>query len=195
MRARSSRMREYAVFAMLGAIMFLSKLLMEFLPNIHLIGVLTVIYTLVYRQRALIPIYISVFLTGLFFGFSIWWLPYLYIWTILWGVIMLLPKNMPKKLAYIVYPIVAALHGLSYGTLYAPAQAAMFGLSFEATVAWIIAGLSFDVIHAVGNLVLGLLIPVLVPLLTRLSENIGIIERRVENTDSTPDATTENVDS
>ena len=101
------------VFAMLGSLMFVSKLVMEFLPNIHLLGALTMTYTLVYRSRALIPIYIHVFLTGLYAGFGVWWVPYLYIWTILWGITMLLPRKMPPKVAGVVYMAICALHGQS----------------------------------------------------------------------------------
>ncbi len=157
-RKRKIATRELAVFALLGALMYLSKLLLEGLPNIHLLGMLTMSYTLVYRHKALIPIYIYVFLNGLYAGFMPWWLPYLYIWTILWGITMLLPKKMPKKVQAFVYPIVCALHGLLFGTLYAPAQALMYGLDFKATVAWIVAGLPWDFIHACGNLIAGLLI-------------------------------------
>ena len=32
--------RDMAVFAMLGTLMFCSKILMEFLPNVHLLGAL-----------------------------------------------------------------------------------------------------------------------------------------------------------
>ncbi len=163
------------IFAILGNIMFLSKLLMEFLPNIHLVGTLIVAYTLVYRVKALIPIYVYVFLTGLYGGFSLWWMPYLYIWTILWGMVMLLPRNLNPKIGAILYPIVACLHGLLYGTLYAPAQALMFDLNLEQTLIWISAGFYFDLIHGIGNLVLGFLIYPLVKLLTRLSRQIGII--------------------
>ena len=163
------------VFAILGNIMFLSKLLMEFLPNIHLVGTLIVAYTLVYRAKALIPIYVYVFLTGLYGGFSLWWMPYNYIWAILWGLVMLLPRNLNPKIGAILYPIVACLHGLLYGTLYAPAQALMFDLNLEQTLIWISAGFYFDLIHGIGNLVLGFLIYPLVKLLTRLSRQIGII--------------------
>ena len=68
--------RDTVIFAMLGAIMFCSKLVMELLPNIHLIGALTMIYTLVYRKKALYPIYIFVILTGLYGGFGLWWAPH-----------------------------------------------------------------------------------------------------------------------
>ena len=60
------KLRLIAVFSMLGAIMFVSKLVMEFLPNVHLIGALTMVYTIVYRSKALIPLYIFVFLSGLY---------------------------------------------------------------------------------------------------------------------------------
>ncbi|MBQ8408677.1 MAG: hypothetical protein IJY39_07410 [Clostridia bacterium] len=153
---------------MLGALMFCSKVVMEFLPNVHLLGMLTITYTLVFRTKALIPIYINVLLVGLYGGFNLWWVPYLYIWTILWGITMLLPKNMPKKIACVVYPVVCSLHGFAYGTLYAPAQALMFGLDFDGMVAWIIAGFPFDVIHGIGNLVAGLLIVPMTALLQRL---------------------------
>lgn len=163
-----TNVKELALFAMLGTLMFCSKIIMELLPNIHLLGMFTMVYTLVFRKKALIPIYISVLLTGLYGGFAPWWLPYLYIWTILWGVTMLLPRDMPVKVACAVYPIVCCLHGLAYGTLYAPAQALMFGLNFEQMLAWIAAGLAFDVLHGIGNLAAGLLIVPLANLLRKL---------------------------
>ena len=156
------------LFAMLAAIMFCSKVVMEFLPNIHLLGVLTMVYTIVFRSKALIPIYGYVLLNGLYAGFSIWWVPYLYIWTILWGITMLLPRKMPKGVKAVVYPAVCALHGLAFGVLYAPAQAIMFGLNGEQTLAWILSGVGFDLIHGIGNLAVGLLILPLSELLTRL---------------------------
>lgn len=143
---------------MLGAIMFCSKIIMEALPNIHLLGMLTMLYTVVFRKKALIPIYVYVLINGIYAGFSLWWVPYLYIWTILWGITMLLPKNMPKKVAWFVYPVVCFLHGILFGTLYAPAQALMYGLSFKQMTAWIIAGFPFDVLHGLGDLAAGFLV-------------------------------------
>lgn len=150
--------KEICLFGILGALMFISKIVMEALPNIHLLGMLTVTYTIVFRKKALIPIYVYVLLNGLFAGFNAWWVPYLYIWTILWGATMLLPKNMPKAVAVVVYPIICALHGLFFGALYAPVQALMYGFTFEQTLTWIAAGLTFDTIHMVGNFAVGLLI-------------------------------------
>lgn len=161
---------EAVVFAMLGTLMFCSKLVTEPLPNIHLLGMLTILYTVVFRAKALIPIYVFVVLTGLYVGFSMWWLPYLYLWTVLWGMTMLLPRNMSKKASGMIYPLVCCMHGLLYGTLYAPAQALMYGFGVEQTIAWIAAGIPWDIVHGVGNFVTGLLIYPLSRLLTRLSD-------------------------
>ena len=157
------RVKDIAVFGMLGALMYASKVIMELLPNIHLIGTFIIAMTVVYRSKALYPLYIFVLLTGLLNGFATWWIPYLYIWTVLWGATMLLPRNMPGKIQPIVYMLVCACHGFLYGTLYAPAQAILFGLNFHGMIAWIIAGLPWDFIHGVSNFVCGMLI---VPLAT-----------------------------
>lgn len=143
--------KEAAVFSMLGAVMYCSKELMAFLPNVHLVGVFTVAFTVVYRKKALYPIYIFVLLSGLLAGFSAWWVPYLYIWTVLWGVTMLLPENMPKKVAPLVYMLICGLHGILYGILYAPAQALFFGLDFRGMLSWIAAGSVFDLVHGASN--------------------------------------------
>ena len=162
---------EIAVFGMLGSLMYASKVLMEAFPNVHLIGVFVVAITVVYRVKALYPIYVFVLLTGLFAGFSAWWIPYLYIWTVLWGVIMLLPK----KVHPVVYILCCGLHGLLYGTLYAPAQAILFGLSFKGMLAWIAAGFAFDCIHGLSNLCCGLLIVPLIKIMQAAQRKIGTL--------------------
>ncbi len=165
---------ELTIFAMLGALMYCSKIIMEWAPNVHLLGMFIMVFTVVYRKKALIPIYIFVFMIGLFNGFSIWWIPYIYIWTVLWGMTMLLPKKMPTAVKAVVYPLVCALHGFAYGTLYAPAQALMFGFNFEQTIAWIISGLPWDVIHGVSNFAAGLMILPLVGLLNKLNKQLHL---------------------
>ena len=157
------------VFAMLGALMFASKKLMEVLPNVHLIGLLITVTTVVFRKKALIPLYLYVFLDGIFGGFSLWWLPYLYIWTILWGAVMLCPRNMKRGVATVVYAVLCGLHGLCFGILYAPAQALMFGLNFQGMISWIMTGLPFDMIHGVSNFFCGMLVMPIISTL-RLAE-------------------------
>ena len=67
-------------------------------------------------------------------------------------------KKTSEKVQPLIYMILCALHGFGYGLLYAPAQAIMFGLSFNGMISWIITGLPFDMIHGVSNFFCGILI-------------------------------------
>lgn len=163
--------REIAVFGMLGAVMYVSKMIMELIPNVHLLATFIVAFTIVYRQKALYPIYVYVFLNGLFSGFAAWWIPYLYVWTVLWAFVMVLPKKMPRKAEPFVYMAVCAAHGFLFGTLYAPAQAIIFGLSFQGMIAWILAGLPWDFMHGMSNFFCGALILPLVSALRFAEKN------------------------
>lgn len=181
---RSLDLRHSIIFAMLGAILFVGKLAFEALPNIHMVGMLIVTYTVVYRKYALIPIYVFVLLSGLFYGFAQWWLAYLYIWAVLWGMVMLLPQHTPRFLRKVLpqsavrilqvgmYCGVCALHGLLYGTLYAPLWALIAHLSFRGMLLWIAAGLPADLLHCAGNLAMGALILPLALLLRRLEQRL-----------------------
>lgn len=161
------------VFSLLGALMFISKQLLEFLPNIHMLGMFTMLFAIVYRLKGLIPLYIFVLLEGVFCGFNLWWVPYLYIWSVLFFVTLLLPRNMKPRLAIPVYMVVCGLHGLCYGTMYAPFQAIWMGFSFRQMLTWIVAGLPWDCVHAAGNLVMGTLVLPLSRLLMRLESAKG----------------------
>lgn len=157
-RKKKITLYELIVLSMLGAVMFVSDLAMEALPNIHLVAMLIVLTTALFRYKALVSIYIYVMITGVFYGFALWWIAYLYIWLFPFFLTLLIPKRAPEGVKLIFYPVITTLHGLMFGILYAPAQALIYGLDFEGMIAWIVAGFVFDIIHALGNLVLGLLV-------------------------------------
>jgi len=162
--------------------MFISHIAMMWIPNIHLLGLFIAAYTLTYRAKALIPIYVYVMVYGALFGFSTWWIPYLYIWLPLWGLFMLIGVfRLPTKVKVPVYMILCALHGLSFGILYAPFQAWIFGLNFQSMIAWIIAGIPFDVVHAISNLAAGVLIVPLTALLKKLDSQEKITQAKRES--------------
>lgn len=152
--------------------MYASKMIMEVAPNVHLLGVFTIAFTVVYRKKALYPIYTYVLLNGIFCGFATWWIPYLYLWTVLWGATMLLPKRIPEKLRPLVYMLLCAAHGFLFGTLYAPAQALLYGLNFQKMIVWIISGLPWDFVHGVSNFFCGILIVPIIKILTFLEKNL-----------------------
>ena len=169
MRSRTGiTAHEVAVFAMLGTVMFAGKKIMEFLPNVHPLTMLTMVYTVVYRKKGIIPVIVYLLLDTVVTGGITWIVPYYYSFPLCWFVTPLLPEYLPKWQMQILYSAVCALFGLAFGTLYAPWQAFMFHLNWEKTVAWILAGLPWDAVHAVGNLAASLLILPLAALLRKM---------------------------
>ena len=154
--------KELVVFSLLGAILFASKIIVEVLPNIHPLAMLIIAYTAVFRKKAIFPILVFIAISGAVYGFSVWWVPYFYLWPLLWVCAMLIPPNIPNKVAIPVYMILAGLHGILYGMLYAPYEALIHGFGFDGMIAWIIKGIPYDLIHGISNfIVASLTLPVI----------------------------------
>ncbi len=153
------KLKDIAVLALLTALMVVGDLMLDWLPNVHLVGVLIVVATVVYRRYALLPIYAYVFIIGFINVIGPWWVGYLYVWAILWGGVMLIPQKLSQRVKTILYIAVCALHGFLFSVLYAPAQALFFGYNLNQTIVWIITGFIYaDWLHGTANLVLGILI-------------------------------------
>ena len=168
---KTDRLRKLILLTIFGSLMYLSQLLLAALPNIHMIALFITVLTVVYRKWALVSIYIYAFLNGMYGIYVL--IPYLYVWTILWAVIMLLPKKMKPVTAAITYSLVCGLHGILFGVLYAPAQALLFGFSFEQTIAWIAYGFTFDIFHCLGNIIFSTLVYPMINLLKKLESGVS----------------------
>ncbi|MBP5256634.1 MAG: hypothetical protein J6Z80_06235 [Clostridia bacterium] len=162
--------REIVLFAIFGSMMFVLKQI-EVVPNFHPIALFIATMTLVYGAKALIPTYVFVFLEGLYAGFGIWWFPYLYIWVPVCLAVLILPRKMKKAKAVALVSLVCGLHGMLYGTLYAPYQCIVFfGGNLKLMFLWILSGLPYDAMHMVGNLILSFLAVPLASVICRLDK-------------------------
>ncbi len=133
------------VMALLTAILLLGQVGMAALPNVEIVTPLILIYTLIFRKKVFYIIYTFVFLEGLIYGFGIWWFNYLYVWSVLAIVVLLLRKNESP----VIWSIIAAAYGLMFGMLCAIPYAITGGIG--AGVAYWVAGIPFDIAHCVGN--------------------------------------------
>lgn len=132
----------------LSAILLLGQLGMAFLPNIEPVTFLIIVYTLIYRKKVFYIIYTFVILEGLIYGFGIWWFSYLYIWTILACIVLL----MQKKESAAVWSIVAGAYGLSFGLLCSIPYFISGGIG--GGLSYYLMGIPYDIIHCIGNTVI-----------------------------------------
>ena len=152
----ANRKKDFTAFDLvllpiLGVIIYVLKLAVSFLPNIHPVCLLIVVYMKVFGPKSIISIYIFVLLDMLTYGF-ITSISYLYVWLIFALIVLCFIK---VKSAFF-WASVSAIFGLSFGALTAIPNLVLYG--FHAAVAYWIAGLSFDITHCISNFIVCLLL-------------------------------------
>jgi len=144
--------KELVLIALLAALLLVSQVGLGFLPNIEVVSLLVILYTLFFKKKTLYIIYIFALLEGLIYGFGIWWIMYLYVWTILWGIATLFREEKNP----VIWAFISGFFGLFFGTLCSVPYFITGGVSMG--LSWIASGLMMDIIHGVGNFVVALLL-------------------------------------
>ena len=152
MRDKGLPLRDLLVLSMLAALMFCAKFALQNIPNVHLGAVFLIVATLRFGIKTLYMVFVYIMLEGLFFGFSIWWVPYIYIWAIL--VLAVLPQR--KHKSWLLLSVTGALHGYLFGAMCAIVTAVIGGL--HAGFAFWVSGIPYDLIHGTSNLILCLVL-------------------------------------
>ena len=145
--------REICVLALMAALIFGTKVALASLPNINLNSVLIILTVVFFGWKALYTFYIYVLLEGLVFGFSIWWVGYLYVWAGRVIAAMLLRKNDSA----LIWAVVAGVFGLIFGPLMYLEYFAING-GWEMFFAMWVAGIPYDLTHCIGNFVFTLVL-------------------------------------
>jgi len=139
--------------AAMTAILITCKEAISSLPNVELVTLLVCLFRVHFGVDTLFVIYIFAVVEGLIYGFHpLWWIPYLYVWTILWAVSHLLKKE-DSPLAWAA---MMGIYGLLFGAL---CTLPYFAVGDGAGgLAYFLSGLSFDLIHCVANFCVGLVL-------------------------------------
>ena len=145
--------RRLTELALCTALIFVLQVVMGPLANIELVSLLIILYTRWFGRQTLLVIYLFALLEGVFYGFHVWWIMYLYVWTILWLLATLLNRREAPLLAW---ALLSGGFGLAFGLLCAGPYWITGGIG--TAVAWWISGIPFDLIHGVANFVLVLVL-------------------------------------
>ena len=154
LKSRSQRirprlfLRDLTTIALCAALLIVVKiaLAVPILPNIELVSLFVMLFTLTFERRVLPMIYVFVLANGLIYGFDLrWWSAYLYVWTILAGLTWLCRRSE----APLTFATLSGAFGLCFGALcsipylFMGGPAAMFGY-------WVL-GIPFDLLHGGAN--------------------------------------------
>ena len=155
----------------LSALLIIGQVALGFLPNIEVVTLLVIAYTLVFGKKVFFIIYIFVLVEGLIYGFGLWWINYLYVWSVQAAVTLFFRKQ--KSVLF--WSILSGFFGITFGALCALPYFAIGGP--QAAFAYWISGLAYDIPHCIGNVVvcLALFKPVL-SILKRTCGEINVCE-------------------
>ena len=144
------KIRDLALYAVLGALTFGAKFAMSGLPNIEPVSLMVMLFGAVFGTQAVYPIGVYIAMEFLVYGPGLWNLCYLYIWFVLAAAAYLLRK-MESALGWAV---LSGGFGLAFGLLCAPVDMVAGGAAYA--MGKVITGIPFDIAHCVGNFVIAL---------------------------------------
>lgn len=142
--------KDVCVLALMGSLMFATKVALAALPNVSMNALLIILTAVFFGWRVMYSVGVYIMLEGLIFGFGLWWLSYLYLWPILAALAVLMRKNDSA----LIWAVVAGLYGLCFGALCSIPY--LFVGGFKMALSYWVSGIPFDLSHCVGNFVLTL---------------------------------------
>jgi len=140
--------KDITIIAMMIAIIEVCKIVLANVPNIELTSFFIIIFTLYMGKRILVVIPAFILIEGLMFGFSIWWVMYLYVWPIL----VLLTYIFRKMKSAVSFSILSGVFGLMFGFLCSWVYIFLdIKNGTSMAFAWWISGIPWDIVHGIGN--------------------------------------------
>ncbi|AHI53495.1 cobalamin adenosyltransferase [Spiroplasma sabaudiense Ar-1343] len=157
-----------------------AKEALALVPNIELVTFLLSFAALVFPVLMVLGIitvftFIEVFIYS--YGVANWMLLYLVAWPMLVLIVLLLRKAI--KWNWIIFVIINTLFGFAFGLIDATLNFFVwFNFDFPVTVAYYLRGITFDIIHGVGNCLISFILykPVMLLWESHLKKYLGGIE-------------------
>ncbi|MGO1371563.1 MAG: hypothetical protein ACTHVE_06865 [Senegalia sp. (in: firmicutes)] len=148
------KVRDIVLIAILSATLTASKMALSFVPNVEIVTLLFIIYTIVFGFKKTMFVSIIFSTTEIFlWGFNTWLLGYYLIWPLIVIVTGLISKTTRNEY---IYAILAGVFGLSFGLFFSITESIFYGVGYGITY-WV-RGLLFDIIHGFSNFVLVLIL-------------------------------------
>lgn len=145
---RRTGARDIALAGVMIATIEAAKLALAFLPNVELVTLLLILYTLTFGRKIVCVIAAFLLLEGCLYGFGLWWIMYAYIWPLIAG----LAWMFRRRESVWFWSIFSGTCGLFFGALCSVPYLFIGGV--KAMFAWWVAGIPYDLIHCVSNMVL-----------------------------------------
>ena len=146
------KIKDIALIGMMSALLLILQIALSFLPNIELVSLFIILYTLIFGRKTLFIIYVFVILEGLVYGIGLWWFNYLYLWLVLYFIVRIFHKINSTFL----WALISGVYGLGFGALCSIPYFITGG--FPSGLAYWVAGIPYDIMHGLGNFAVALIL-------------------------------------
>ncbi len=138
--------RDVAYLGAALAILEVGKVALDFIPNVEVVTLLFIVYTLCFGRKTLLVAFGFVAVECFLKGISVWVLMYLYIWPLL---ILIVHYADKRGAGHLFYCILSGVFGLVFGLLCSIPNLFIWGIGMAA--GWWISGIPYDIIHGISN--------------------------------------------
>lgn len=139
------RISDISIMGMMVAVLEIVKFAFMSVPNIELVTLFIILFTLIIGKKALVVVTAFSLIECFIWGFGLWSIGYFYVWPIL-VIITLIFKKSKNPL---VWAIIAGFYGLLFGAFFALTNLVVSGV--EAAISFWMSGLLFDILHCISN--------------------------------------------
>ena len=151
-KSRRFPVRDLALYGFLIAVMEAAKHSLDFLPNVELITLLVILYSLHLGRKTILLTTCFTMIEIFFWGVHTWVVMYLYVWPLLCFLTLRMAGLRREKSANLWFAVLAGGFGLFFGALCSLVYLVIGGP--RTALSWWIAGIPYDLIHCVSNFVL-----------------------------------------
>lgn len=147
MKKSKLSVKDIALIGIMVATLEGGKSALSSLPNVEIVTLLIIMYTLFFGKKVIYAIFIFILMECIIWPIGTWTFMYIYIWPLLALVTYIFRKQDSK----VFFSILSGLFGLFFGAMCTPVHYVATGFSVAAAVTWWIAGIPYDVIHCISN--------------------------------------------
>lgn len=142
--------KDIALIGLLSASITAGKLALSFIPNVEIVTLLFIVYTIVFGFKK--SIFVSIVFTTteiLIYGISTWITVYYFIWFLLVAITALMKGKIKSEYGYAA---LGAIFGYAFGIFFAIFESFFYGAAYG-WVYWL-RGIPFDIIHGTSNFII-----------------------------------------
>ena len=143
--------KDIATIGMMAASLEAVKLVLQSIPNVELVTLFIILFTLYLGPKTLIAVWAFVGMECAIYGLGLWTIMYVYIWPVLVALVLILAKTFGTKSQW-PFVILSTCFGLFFGALCAIPYFFIGGIHMMFT--WWVSGIPYDILHGISNGVL-----------------------------------------